>query len=54
MFFIHLVSKAIKQVVDADMTFEQFLSQNQYLTDSDLLFQYYNKGTLFQEDARHR
>ncbi|KAK7113525.1 uncharacterized protein [Littorina saxatilis] len=54
MFFIHLVSKAIKQSVDADKSFEEFLKHNQHLKDSALLFQYYNKDTLFQEDARHR
>ncbi|XP_076457505.1 actinorhodin polyketide dimerase-like isoform X2 [Babylonia areolata] len=54
MFFIHLVSKAIKESVDANMTFEQFLKDNQHLTDSRLLLQYYSEDTLFQEEARHR
>ena len=54
MFFIHLVSKAIKEGMDANMTFEQFLRQNQHLTDHQLLLEYYNKDTLFQEAARHK
>ena len=54
MFFIHLVSKAIQEGMDANMTFEQFLKQNQHLTDQQLLLEYYNKDTLFQEEARHK
>ncbi|KAL8576687.1 hypothetical protein ACOMHN_025162 [Nucella lapillus] len=54
MFFIQLVSKAIKESVDSNMTFEEFLKGNQHLTDSKLLLQYYNESTLFEEAARHR
>ncbi|XP_025084431.1 uncharacterized protein LOC112558271 isoform X2 [Pomacea canaliculata] len=53
-FFIHLVSKAIKESMDAKMTFEQFLTENRHLTDADLLFEYYSKEVLNQPDARNR
>lgn len=54
MFFIHLVSKAIKESVDANMTFEQFVDSNHHLMDSKLLLQYYNENTLRTEDCRHK
>ena len=54
MFFIHLVSNAIKESVDANMTFEQFLENNRHLTDSKLLFQYYNEDTLMNSEAKHK
>ncbi|KAI8742009.1 flavin reductase (NADH) isoform X2 [Biomphalaria glabrata] len=54
MFFIHLVSDAIVSSVNANESFEEFLIRNQHLVNKDLLFEYYNKETLFQEDARNR
>ncbi|XP_059163912.1 uncharacterized protein LOC131946915 isoform X2 [Physella acuta] len=54
MFFIHLVSDAIVSSVNANETFEEFLENNKHLMDKNLLLDYYNKETLFQESARNR
>lgn len=54
MFFIHLVSDAIVSSVNANETFEEFLENNKHLMDKNLLLDYYNKETLFQELARNR
>uniref|UniRef100_A0A0B7AXI6 Flavin reductase like domain-containing protein n=1 Tax=Arion vulgaris TaxID=1028688 RepID=A0A0B7AXI6_9EUPU len=54
MFFIHLVSDAIFKRTNANETFEDFMSCNQHLMDKNLILEYYNKETLFQEQARNR
>ncbi|CAL1542237.1 unnamed protein product [Lymnaea stagnalis] len=54
MFFIHLVSNAIVSSVNAKETFDEFLVRNKHLMDKNLLFEYYKKETLFQEDAKNR
>ncbi|XP_041364966.1 uncharacterized protein LOC121380213 isoform X2 [Gigantopelta aegis] len=52
-FFIHMVANAIKSC-NPDMQFHEFLEEHRYLCDGDFMFQYYNKHTLFSEEARHR
>ncbi|BFZ02593.1 hypothetical protein BsWGS_05633 [Bradybaena similaris] len=54
MFFIHIVSDAIVKSVNASESFEEFVSNNQHLMDKNLILEYYNKETLFQEQARNR
>jgi hypothetical protein len=54
MFFIHLVSKAVKESVDANMSFEEFLDANRHLLDSKLMREYYKEETLRSEEARHK
>ncbi|ESP03934.1 hypothetical protein LOTGIDRAFT_230230 [Lottia gigantea] len=53
MFFIHLVTDAINKVT-SDVSFDDFLRQNQHLLDNSLLFQYYSKETLANSEARLR
>lgn len=54
MFFIHLVSDAVVQSVNANETFEDFLANNGHLLDKNLLLQYYSLETLQQDSARNR
>ncbi|XP_046553751.1 uncharacterized protein LOC124263211 [Haliotis rubra] len=52
LFFIHVVWDALQRCPGDE--FEAFLQQSQHLVDKNLPFQYYNKDTLFREDARHK
>ncbi|XP_038064508.1 uncharacterized protein LOC119734939 [Patiria miniata] len=54
MFFTHVIADAINQCENVDMTFEEFLSQNSHLTDSNLISQYYSKQLISSPAARLR
>ena len=51
MFYIHMMADALKHCDNPDQTFEEFISQNTYLTDKGLLFQYYTDETINKKEA---
>lgn len=53
-FFIELVSDAIIQSFNENLTFEEFLSNNKHLMDKDLLLEYYSTDVIFNEEAKNR
>ena len=45
------MADALKHCDNPDQTFEEFISQNIYLTDKGLLFQYYTDETINKKEA---
>ncbi|XP_013384985.1 uncharacterized protein LOC106154958 [Lingula anatina] len=54
MFYINMISHAMEQSRGTETTFEDFIHQHQYLTDKNLLFEYYSEQLLYTEDAAQR
>ncbi len=52
LFYIHMVDEALQKLSLPDVTFDEFIVNNSYLTDSQLLFQYYTLQTINSADAK--
>ncbi|XP_077980655.1 uncharacterized protein LOC144435888 [Glandiceps talaboti] len=52
MFYIYAVADAIRQSDHPDLTFEEFIEKNKYLTDRDLLFRYYSPHLINTHKAK--
>ncbi|CAH1794339.1 unnamed protein product [Owenia fusiformis] len=50
-FYIHMVTYAINISSNPDITFEEFLTEHPYLTDRNLLFEYYTKECISSKHA---
>lgn len=54
LFFASVIDEAIRKCQQADVTFEEFISQNQHLVDKNLVLRYYSREQIMSDEARKR
>ena len=51
MCYVHVIADAINRCDSDDLTFEEFIQQNQYIIAKDLLFKYYSPEVIQSKDS---